>query len=189
MHFDETFPHSYLVDIEPDWPGVKEPVLDFVAENPILGCRSPERLNLRFYPDKGACWTGRFEHGAGATRDSSGPYLTKICSTPDPSICCVVANGLGYWVDISKQTAVLIPFVPILQVFSAEKERLLLFADFQKVVAYQGTACCWTTEFSFSDDAFVETVRDGVAVVRGFYLGDLDVYRYFSMKDGRELSS
>jgi hypothetical protein len=188
VHFDETFPHSYLVDLEPDWPGVKEPVLDFVTENPILGCHSPERLHLRFYPDQGTCWTGRFQHGMGASPGSSGPYLTKVCSTSDPGICCVVANGLGYWVDVGKQTAVWIPFFPILQVFAAEKECMLLFADFWKVVAYEGATYRWKTERLFWDETSIEAVRDGVVVVSGFD-GEPNMYRRLSTKDGRELSS
>jgi hypothetical protein len=184
---NETFAHSYLVDPNPDWPASNEPILDFVSDEPILGMRSPEKLHVRFYPAEGAGWTGRFECGVGATRESRGPYLTEILCTPEPDTCCVVANGLGYWVSVSRRKAISIPFVPITQVLPAERERLLLFADFWSVAAYQNKECAWKTGRVFDDDAYVESVCNGIVAVSGFVGGDENGRSYFSAVDGREL--
>lgn len=65
---------------------------------------------------------------------------------------------------------------------------MLLFADFWKVVAYEGATYRWKTERLFWDETSIEAVRDGVVVVSGFD-GEPNMYRRLSTKDGRELSS
>jgi hypothetical protein len=81
--------------------------------------------------------------------------LSGIFSTPNPNVLCVVASGAGYWVDVLQQTKSDISCFPVRQVQIIEEPRLLVFADFTRLEAYDANGLKWRTEHLVSDELFI----------------------------------
>lgn len=105
-------------------------------------------VTLRVVPRGLEPWIGRFAFG-----DPSGESLTCVLSSPNADEMCVVSSGSGYIVksnDWTKWQAV--RALPVRDVQVAMDMRLLIFADFTKLVAYNKDGLKWQSPRVSSDE-------------------------------------
>jgi hypothetical protein len=122
MTLDESFPHRYRVErITP-------------VESSQDVCYFPARpaLSVEVVPAVGGRWTGVFG-------EDEGVFPTGLFTTPHEDVLCVVCGGAGYFVHTeeppSRWTAV--GCAPIRIVLPFPNQRLLVFGDFTRFVAYK----------------------------------------------------
>ncbi len=95
MKFVDEFAHTYVLDIAPDWPQRKEPVVLFPPDDPIGTGRDSFR-DIRFYPRKGESWIARFEaKNSGACRRFSARPITSAAASRKHALIVVTT-----WTDV-----------------------------------------------------------------------------------------
>jgi hypothetical protein len=88
-------------------------------------------------------------------RDPAIP--TGIWSCPNPDEICAVSGGYAYIIDtVDPHRFSMIPFRPVLQVFTAPQESLLLFVSHHAVLAWGVTGQAWQSE-KLSDEGITIT--------------------------------
>jgi len=98
-------------------------------------------LNVRVIPQQGETWIGTFAAGR------FGPKaVTEVCSTPNPTMLCVIVEGQGYLVDVEHADSYdCVPIVPVLAVRRSAKHRLLIFATHTELLALGVEGIAWRT--------------------------------------------
>jgi hypothetical protein len=92
-------------------------------------------------PARRAAWIGVFAFGDKGSRAVSGLY-----SLPDPDSLCVVARGSGFVVNVhSPQLWSQVEAYPTIDVRSVLTLRIILFATYTAVVAYDSRGLKWRT--------------------------------------------
>jgi hypothetical protein len=89
------------------------------------------RLMVEFIPRRGRKQTVIF--------GEDGPtFLDALLTTPDVETACVVSGGAGYFIEPSDPRAwTIVECAPIRYAFAIRDERLLVFGDFTRLVAYE----------------------------------------------------
>jgi hypothetical protein len=98
-------------------------------------------INVHIIPNQGEEWIGTFASGG------FGPNtVSEVCSTPNPTKLCVIAEGQGYIVDVEHTDSwESVPIIPVLAVCSSAKHRLLIFANHTELVALGAEGIAWRT--------------------------------------------
>ncbi len=95
-------------------------------------------LVLRVTNHDGARWVGHFEPGL---EGISGLY-----ATPSESVLCVVVRGQGFWVPVeSPEDYQIIPSVPVKSIVAIPDAKIMVFADFVRLTAYDRNGLMWQT--------------------------------------------
>jgi hypothetical protein len=139
FEIDLTFPHTYEIEELPELPGsgiLDIPLLYF----PRLKNRlEHDGLWIKISPVGGKSWIGVFAFGY-----QSPPAFSRVLSFPDPDRACVISNGAAYMVKADEpEIWELIPVVPVLDVRSIPEPQLIVFADFNSLVAYGKSGRVW----------------------------------------------
>jgi hypothetical protein len=98
-------------------------------------------LNVHVIPHQGEEWVGTFAAGG------YGPKtVSEVCSTPNPTKLCVIAEGQGYIVDVEHPDSCdSVTIFPVLAVRSSAKHRLLIFANHTELLAVGAEGIAWRT--------------------------------------------
>lgn len=153
------------MDIEPDFPGTQEDVLQCNSFS-FLDSHSGEFRDIRFYPKSGGQWIGRFEYGA------KGAFESSACSTPRNDEACVVLGGAGYWVNVESRTVALLRYLPITQLLISTEHRFVLIATFRNIYAHRSVDCTWNIEGLFQDRLRAALADKDRLQVVGFFEGE-----------------
>ena len=98
-------------------------------------------LNVHVIPHAGDGWIGTFAFGR------FGPNaITGVCTTPNPTKLCVIAEGQAYIVDVvHPQACDSLRIIPVLAVRSSAKHGLLIFANHTELLAVGADGIAWRT--------------------------------------------
>jgi len=111
---------------------------------------------LLVQPESGDPWIGTFAFGVIVKAG-----ITRILSTPNPNVICVVANGEGYLVEASNpEKCEDVRATPVLDIRQVMARSLIVFADFTTLVAYDHTGIKWKSSRIGSDDLTIMEVTD-----------------------------
>jgi hypothetical protein len=120
-------------------------------------------LWLRVQAKSGKAWIGVFAFGY-----NSPPAFSRILSSPDSESMCVVSFGSAYIVDAEQPDEwEQLPISPVLDVRPVFKQKLLLFADFIRLVAY-GTKFAWRSPRVCWDGLKITNVTSDVVEGTGY---------------------
>lgn len=99
-------------------------------------------LILEIISVDGLNWIGIFAFGEIDVKGKTGVY-----SMPDPDKFCVVSRGVGYIVSsIYPSDWKEVKSIPVIGVYPVKSKRILVFADYTELVAYDSTGIKWRTE-------------------------------------------
>ncbi len=136
---DLAFPHSYAVEEFGELPGTGILPFPVVYIPPPKARPEHNGLWLKITPETGKSWIGVFAFGY-----SSPPAFSRVGGTLDPNRMCVVSNGAAYIVKADEPAVwEQVPIVPVLDVRSLPKHRLLVFSDFTRLAAYGINGLAW----------------------------------------------
>lgn len=126
------------------------------------------RLIVNFVNGQKQEWVGIF--------GEDGPMFPDfLLTTPDCQTACVVAGGAGYFVEVSDPHAwVAVECAPIRYAIPRHEEKLLIFGDYVRIVAYESDPEAfelrlkirWRTPRLGSDGLQIEAIVDGRIVGR-----------------------
>jgi hypothetical protein len=139
------FDRNYEVEVVEESIGAEAEPTIYVPTPSQRGAQ--DGITLKVAPRDLKPWIGRFAFG-----DPSGQSLTCVLSCPNADEMCVVSSGSGYIVktnDWTKWQAV--RAIPVCDVQAARDMRLLIFADFTKLVAYDEAGLKWQSPRVSSD--------------------------------------
>jgi hypothetical protein len=98
-----------------------------------------DQLFFEVTPFDGKSWTGSFESGPGGR--------TGVFATPSAEVLCVVAKGQGFWIPVLSPTSFeAIRAVPIKEILTVPRRRILIFVDYTKLAAYGEDGFLWQTD-------------------------------------------
>jgi hypothetical protein len=167
MRFVESFPSSYVADVDPDWPDRDEEVTLFSAYSP-LGMHTDVFRDIRFYPTAGGSWIGQFERG-----QRQGDFEDCFLTLPNPSQACVICSGAGFWVDVEVRRAKQIECLPITQAVVSAKHSLVLIATWSDLYAYSSSNLSWSLRHIADDDLKIEKIEEDILTAVGFVMGGM----------------
>ena len=99
-------------------------------------------LIVEVISSEGKSWIGIFAFGEISRNGISGVY-----STPDPNKFCVVSKGAGYIVSSNNpKDWQEVKAIPVMDVRSINHQKIIVFADYTELVAYDETGIKWRTE-------------------------------------------
>jgi hypothetical protein len=158
MDIQRPFAAAYEVEEVRETSGAERAARKFFP--PLSDSTGHDGIILRIRPTKGADWIGSFAFG----RFGEGS-LTRVATCPNPHQICVVAAGAGYivhadnpdeWQRVRAQ--------PVCDIRAIVSKRLLVLADFTKLVAYGPNHLAWESPDVSSDgiqliDASADQIR------------------------------
>jgi hypothetical protein len=98
-------------------------------------------LTVKVVPSNGKVWIGVFAFGE-MTRNG----LLGIYSMPNPNQFCIVSNGTGYIVSSNNpEEWSEVRSIPITDVRCIETHKIIVFADYTELVAYDEFGIKWKT--------------------------------------------
>lgn len=154
------FDRNYEVDSVKESTGAEtEPTVYIPARSQRGG---QDGVTLRVVPRRGNPWIGHFAFG-----DPSGQSCTRVLSCPNADELCIVSSGSGYIVNANDSTRwQVVRAIPVRDVQVAMDMRLLIFADFTKLVAYDEAGLKWESPRLSSDgiERFEVTFREATIV-------------------------
>ncbi|HVI48131.1 MAG TPA: hypothetical protein VM802_24905 [Chitinophaga sp.] len=90
---------------------------------------------------EGKNWIGVFAFG-----EISATGISALYSTPDPNKFCVVSNGSGYIVSSNNpKDWQEVKAIPVMDVRSIKNQKIIVFADYTELVAYDEVGIKWRT--------------------------------------------
>jgi len=129
------FPHDFSVELA-ESAGAERPVRIPIAPEEV------ESLLVRFTPAAAEPWLGAFARGFAADDLISGVF-----GWPDGKSVAVVAAGYGYVVNVADPKSwVRLQPMPITGVEILPEHKLIVFADFTHMFAYNAERNLWKTE-------------------------------------------
>ncbi len=165
MRFIDEFPHSYVLDVAPDWPERTERVLSFSPAHP-LAIRSSVFHNIRFHPKNGDSWIAQFES---SERDGLEDI---VLSVPIPDQACVVSCGSGYWVEVAKPAATSLNLrLPISSIIASREHDLILISTWRDLYAHRSAEPVWTLRDIVDDELRITRIDDGILTATAFVRG------------------
>ena len=112
-------------------------------------------LLVKVVPQGGEPWIGCFGFG-----DTSGP--TKVYSSPQKGMVCVVSRGDGYIVSVEDPTQYeRVKLCPILGAYPVSEQNLIVFHNFTDFVAYGVKGLAWRSKRISYDGIKVDRLEDG----------------------------
>ena len=169
MSIIDEFQHSYVFDVAPDWPMQIEDVVSCESQH-LLGMHTQEYQEIRFYPNAGGSWIGRFERG-----ERGDGFAHTILSTPDAGQACVISSGAGYWVDVGTRKVNSLKTLPITQAVASRRNEIIVLITWKEIIAYRSGAIIWCLKDLVSDRLQVTTVSEGLLDAIGYDGGDRKV--------------
>jgi len=128
---------------------------------------------IRIFPEHTSSWVGVFAFGR---ITPSG--VTGVFTTPNPERICVVSKGEGYMVSSSIPTVwEPIQTRPIIDVRPVYAMRIIVFASFNELTAYDNNGLKWKTKRLTWDGMNIIQVTDHI--IRGEFF-DIATERYES---------
>jgi hypothetical protein len=139
------FATSYSVEVDPEFPGSGDwdcAVFNFGRDGgiePTLESRWGTPTVVRVEPDAAAPWVGMFPAGGlGGVRD--------VLGCPAPTNVVVVADGLGFLVDVERpEDGAQIVSNQVWQVVAMPEPPLLLFVGFSEIHALGTRGIAWSS--------------------------------------------
>lgn len=115
-------------------------------------------LIIKISPSNSNAWIGVFAYGELARNGTFGVY-----TMPNPNQLCVVSNGAGYIVNSDNpENWTEVKSIPITDVRCIEKQKIILFADYTQLVAYDETGIKWRTDRLAYDSLKILWVDDNI---------------------------
>jgi len=113
---------------------------------------------LEVVPNDSPSWIGVFASG----RYGPSALARWLLGWPDCNSFCVVADGAGYVVRADEPTRWLeVGLYPITDVRVALDEKLVVFADFTRLIAYSADGLVWVTPRLSWDGVWISEVAGG----------------------------
>jgi len=159
--FDLSFPHNWQAQILPARPVIL-PTRHFVYPREV---EEIERgaLEILVRPDTQGAMPFLATCALGF-RDPSVP--TGIWSSPNPLELCAVSGGYAYVIDTSvPERFTMLPYRPVLRVFSVFEPGLLLFVEHRTILAWSAQGEAWQSA-KLSDEGVTITGIEG-GLLRG----------------------
>jgi hypothetical protein len=160
-----SLPHNYEVEEIGDFPGAgkfRQPVIFF--PRPIDG-REGGGLWVKVHPHNAESWIG-----VSASQYQSPPTFSRVLSSPEPSRFCVISHGGAYIVKADDpEVWEEIPIMPVLDVRLTPKRDLLIFSDFSRLAAHDGSRVVWKNSDICSDDLKITKITDETIEGAGYY--------------------
>lgn len=137
MMVDLTFKNNYSVDI------VEELVAGERYYYPGASTQGgKDGILVKVISLEGKSWLGVFAFGEISSNGISGVY-----STPDPNKFCVVSKGAGYIVSSNNPNEwQQVKAIPVMDVRSIKQHKIIVFADYTELLAYDEFGIKWRTE-------------------------------------------
>jgi len=162
LDFDYTFPHSYDVQELGELPGSGLDAPLFYIPEPKTRTEH-DGLWLRIRSSNCPRWIGVFAFG------SSPSALSRVISTPDPEVLCVVSRGAAYIVRPSEPKAWQhVRVHPIIDVRVLQNHQMLLLADFTKLTALGKAGVIWESSSLCGDNLKIVRVTSGAVEGIGY---------------------
>jgi len=97
---------------------------------------------VKVISSEGKSWVGVFAFGEINTNGISGIY-----SMPDPNKFCIISKGAGYIVSSNNPTDwKQVKVIPVTDVRSIKHQKIIVFADYTELLAYDEFGIKWRTE-------------------------------------------
>jgi hypothetical protein len=148
LDVDFTFPHSYEVQELQELPATGK------LNVPLLYIPEPKTrsehdgLWLKIRSHNGEPWVGVFAFGC-----SSRSAVSRVVSTPDPQGLCVVSRGAAYIVRPDEPNAWQhVRVRPVIDLRVLPEHRMLLLADYTKLIALGSGGVLWESSSLCGDD-------------------------------------
>jgi len=181
MKLWDSFPRTYAVDIEPGWPNQGETEV-FFSSFEQLGIHRQNYIDLRFYPEGGTSWLGRFERGIVEN------FEDVVFTTAESKDACAVVGGAGYWIDVQGISAKPLECLPITQALVDTSRGAILIATWRDVLVFDSAKPRWALRNIVDDRLKVLRIEDNILFAAGFIGGevsiliDLDAHRLIECK-------
>jgi hypothetical protein len=102
-------------------------------------------------------------------RDPAVP--TGLWSTPIPEQICAVSGGYAYIIDTTApEHFTMISFRPVLEIFPAVGQGLLLFVGHHSILAWSRDGAAWQSEKLSAEGVTISCIEDGILHGRGWDL-------------------
>jgi len=156
VEMDSTFPRRFEYDQLSELPGTPcVPHFYFPGASAEGGA---DGVLVMIRPAAGTPWIGTFAFG-----HNQGRATTRVLTTPNPNVICVVADGAGYLVSASApRDWQSVRADPVLDVRQVRERSLLVFADFTDLVAYGASGVVWAVRIGADDLRIVEVSADRI---------------------------
>jgi hypothetical protein len=126
-----------------------------LAEPPILAVR----------PSEGYSWIGTFRGGGVGAPPAA---LTQVVGMPDEVSICVVKHGAAYIVRTDDPSSNLeLDLFPVCDVLGIREQRLVIFGDFIRLIAYGEHGVVWRSEQLVLDDLKIVRAEGDVLHLSG----------------------
>jgi hypothetical protein len=166
------FDHNYEATILDELPGrPQERIEYFNRKGRVTG---GDGMIVQVSPKAATPWIGVFAFGY-----DSPKAATAVLSCPDEKQLCIVSRGLGYlvFVDMPERWE-FIPSFPILNVFVAVKERLIVVSNFTEITAIGERGKRWKADGLCRDDLQILAIDNGTVVAQGSDIVDGRLVRF-----------
>lgn len=151
MIVDLTFQNNYSIKIIEEL-GIGEQYY-FPSANTQGG---KDGLIVEVISSEGKSWIGVFAFGEISPNGLSGLY-----STPNPNKFCIVSKGSGYIVSSNNpKDWQEVKAIPIMDVRSIKQQKIIVFADYTELIAYDEVGIRWRTERLAYDSFKIIEVTD-----------------------------
>jgi hypothetical protein len=159
--FDGSFPHHWQAEVLPARPIIL-PTRHYVYP---AQAEEVERGALEVLIRPGAHPTQAVEPFLATCalgfRDPAVP--TGLWSTPNPRQICAVSGGYAYIIDTREpERFTMISFRPVLEIFPAVEQGLLLFVGHHSIFAWSRDGEAWQSEKLSAEGITISGIEDGI---------------------------
>jgi hypothetical protein len=115
---------------------------------------------------------------------------TGLWSTPEPEKICAVAGGYAYLIDATMpERFTMLPYWPVLRVWPAIEESLLLFVGNRSILAWGNAGLAWESEKLSDEGVMMSGVENGVVRGTGWSMwADKETAFALDLKSGQRFS-
>lgn len=138
MNIDKSFIHTYDIQILDELKSGYE-IYYYPGASTLDG---KDGIIVQVNSKQGKSWIGVFAFGNITKSGFSGAF-----TTPHQNKFCIVANGIGYFVDADNPTDwEEVKSIPVIDVRASKSTNVIVFADYTKLVAYDSSGIKWKTK-------------------------------------------
>lgn len=160
IQIDNRFSKNYEYQILTEIPNGNSPHFYYPGGQKNGG---KDGILVKVIPNDAKEWIGTFAKGS-----ISSNSLNCILSWVNPDKICIVSSGTGFVVDINfPEKYDELDIDPIFYAGSILERKLIIFASYTYISAYNNEGLCWETERISFDDLQVSDIDD--SFVRGTY--------------------
>ena len=158
------FSGSYTVEVLEELPPAKDSRRFYFPGPSSAGGRDGVLVKVNPRQAGAEPWIGVFAFGLVSPKG-----VTGVFTCPNPEQLCVVARGAGYVVTATNPAQrELLEAEPVLGVYPVASSRVLVFADYLRLVAYGQEGRAWSTARLSWDGLQVDEVNGGWLLGRGW---------------------